>query len=265
MKHVVITGGTRGIGSGMVRGFLKKGYRITFSGKSDSTVSETMDSLSQDWDTSLYKGVVSDISQPDDINTLWDFGTSIFGTVDIWINNAGITNERNMFGNLDIEKVSRLIDTNIKGVVTATHTVFNRMKKQGGGFIYNMGGLGSDGRMISGLTPYGMSKKAVQYFTMAFSREIETENVKVGLLLPGMVLTDLLLDPIRKNREGSENQKRIFNILADEVEPVTGWLVDRILENDRNGKVISYMSKWKVAIRFLSAPFTGRDIVSKNL
>ena len=56
------------------------------------------------------------------------------------------------------------------------------MLKQGKGAIYNMGGLGSDGRMIEGLAPYGMSKRAVQYFTKAFAKEIKEGPVTVSLI-----------------------------------------------------------------------------------
>ncbi len=83
-----------------------------------------------------------------------------------------------------------------------------------------------------------MSKRAVQYFTKAFAREIKDGPVSVSLLLPGMVVTDMILDPIRKDPEGSKRARRIFNILAEEVETVAEFLVERILENEKNGAVI---------------------------
>ena len=54
----------------------------------------------------------------------------------------------------------------------ATHVAYNSMLHQGSGAIYNMEGLGSDGRRITGLTPYGSSKRAVRYFTDAFAAEV---------------------------------------------------------------------------------------------
>jgi short-subunit dehydrogenase len=213
----------------------------------------------------MFKGVVCDVKKTEDISTLWDFATKLFGDIDIWINNAGIANSQNIVGSIDPEEISRLIDTNIKGLVSACQISYQRMLKQGKGAIYNMGGLGSDGRMIKGLAPYGMSKRAVQYFTTAFAREVKNGPVTVSLLLPGMVVTDMILDPIRKDPEGSRRSRRIFNILAEEVETVAKFLVTRILENKKNGAVISYLTPFKAFSRFFTRPLSGRDIISDKL
>ncbi|HUS86134.1 MAG TPA: SDR family oxidoreductase [Bacteroidales bacterium] len=265
MKHVVVTGGSRGIGFGLVNEFLRSGCMVTFTATSDATLNRALDLLVEKWDNSRMRGVVCDVTRIRDLNTLRDFATKIFGPVDIWINNAGITNEERMFGELDPDNFTRIIDTNVKGVMLASHLAYNMMKDQGGGFIYNMGGLGSDGRMRKGLTPYGTSKRAVQYFTRALSREAEGGPVKVGLLLPGMVITDLVIDPIKKDPAGSRRFIRILNIMAEEVGPVTEFLVDRIMINTSNGATISFLSTAKMVKRFAAAPFVRRDIVSKYL
>ena len=92
MKHVVITGGTRGIGYGMVREFLIRGFNVTFCGTTDRSVMNAMSALTEQWSSKNFRGVVCDVSKKEDLINLWDFGTKIFGDVDIWINNAGISN-----------------------------------------------------------------------------------------------------------------------------------------------------------------------------
>ena len=266
MKHVVITGGTRGIGYGMVREFLLRGFNVTFCGTTDRSVMNAMSALTEQWPSKKFRGVVCDVSKKEDLINLWDFGTKIFGDVDIWINNAGITNTQASFNEIELEVFNMIIDTNIKGLMNATHMAYNNMLKQGKGFIYNTGGLGSDGRMIKGLTPYGMSKKAVQYFTMAFAKEIRKDkSVKIGLLLPGMVLTDMLLESIRQGDNNSRQLKRVCNLLADEVEPVAKYLVNKIIENDKNGVTISYSSSLKMFLRVPGRLMSGRDIVTDKL
>lgn len=266
MRHIVITGGTRGIGFGLVREFLTHGFNITFCGTKDQSVMTAMSSLTEKWSSKRFRGVVCDVSKKEDLLNLWNFGTKIFGEVDIWINNAGIDNVQTPFNKLDMDMFSKIIDTNIKGLMYATHIAYNNMVKQGKGFIYNMGGLGSDGRIIKGLTPYGMSKRAVQYFTKAFSREIEKDhNVKIGFILPGMVLTDMLLDPIRQGDKNSRQLKRVYNLLADEVEPVAEYLAERIIENEKNGAVISYSSSFKMFLKVPARFLNRRDIVSDKL
>lgn len=265
MKHVIITGGTRGIGYGLVKEFLNRGYRVTFTGTSDSSVNLAADRLSSEYETSQFRGIVCDVTKSDDLTTLWDFSTSIFGPVDIWFNNAGISNRELSFDRLESDEFRRVVDVNIRGLMEATHIAYNRMNQQGFGAIYNMGGLGSDGRMIKGLTPYGMSKRAVQYFTRAFSREVEGGNVIVSLVLPGMVITDLLLDPVRRNPAGSRRAIRIFNLLAEEVETVASFLVPRIIDNRKNGITISYLSGSRIIRNLITRPFSGEDIVRKHL
>jgi hypothetical protein len=92
-----------------------------------------------------------------DIAGLWDGAVNAFGRVDIWVNNGGKSNDQTPFHELDPAVFIRIIDTNVKGVMLATHIAYNRMLKQGFGALYNMEGLGSDGRRITGLTPYGTS------------------------------------------------------------------------------------------------------------
>jgi len=266
MKHVIITGGTRGIGYGMVKEFLRHGFNVTFCGTKDLTVMNAMSSLSELWSPKKFRGVVCDVSEKDDLINLWDFSTKVFGEVDIWINNAGINNIQAPFNKLDTDIISKIINTNITGLMYATHIAYNNMLKQDKGFIYNMGGLGSNGRRIKGLTPYGMSKRAVQYFTKAFAREIAKEqNIKIGFLLPGMVLTDMLLDSIRRGEDNSRQLKRVYNLLADEVEPVAEYLVDKIIQNEKNGVTISYSSSLKMFLKVPGRFLSGRDIVSDKL
>jgi NAD(P)-dependent dehydrogenase (short-subunit alcohol dehydrogenase family) len=231
MTHIVITGGTRGIGAGLVEEFVKQGCRVTYSGTTDRSVRSSYEEFSELIDPSMFKGVVCDVRKPSEIETLWDFATQIFGDVDIWINNAGVSNAENKVGDIEADEISKVIDTNIKGLITACQLSYQRMLKQGKGAIYNMGGLGSDGRIIHGLAPYGMSKRAVQYFTSAFAKEINEGPVSVSLLLPGMVITDMLLDPIRKDPDGSRKARCILIILAEEFQTVAAFLVEDFLIN----------------------------------
>ncbi len=124
-----------------------------------------------------------------------------------------------------------------------------------------MEGLGSDGRITPGLSIYGTSKRAMTYFTDAIVKENKDSQVKIGFLSPGMVVTDLLIGDMDRDKEKWQRQKRIFNILADRVETVTPFLVKQILWNTKHGAKIAWLTTPKIAFRFLTAPFIKRDIV----
>ncbi len=104
------------------------------------------------------------------------------------------------------------------------------------------------------LTIYGTSKSAISYFTRSLAIEAEKTNIKVGVLSPGMVATDLL----RKSL--NEKNRKIYNILGDKVGPVAYFLVREILKNDKNNANIRWLTGPKVMGRFIKSVFRKRDI-----
>jgi NAD(P)-dependent dehydrogenase (short-subunit alcohol dehydrogenase family) len=265
MKTAVITGGTRGIGAGLVKDFLKSGWNVAYSGTSEQTIEKSLQKLSGEFRKESYAAFKSDVTDEQDLKNLWDNAFNAFGRIDIWVNNAGIAYEQAPFHQVPPEVIMKIIDTNVRGLMLATNIAYNRMLQQGFGTIYNMEGLGSDGRVVPGLTPYGTSKRAVRYFTDAFAREVKNGPVIVGTIMPGMVLTDLLLDPLRKDPLKNKDIVRIYNILANGPETVTPFLVRKMTSNSKNGAKISFLTTWKAIWRFIYAPVTKRDVVSKYL
>jgi short-subunit dehydrogenase len=137
------------------------------------------------------------------------------------------------------------------------------MLQQGYGAIYNMEGMGADGRKHAGLTLYGTSKYAIDYFTESLALEAKETPVIIGRLRPGMVFTDMIVDRYKDRPSDWERAKKIFNIIADTVENVSPWLVKRMLENHKSGAVLSYSSSLKLMGRFLKSRFIKRDLFSK--
>jgi NAD(P)-dependent dehydrogenase (short-subunit alcohol dehydrogenase family) len=265
MKTAVITGGTRGIGASMVMDFLRNEWSVVYSGTNAGSVAGSLAHLDGKFRKGTYAAFTCDVTKEDEISRLWQNAVDTFGRVDIWVNNAGIGNDQELFFRLPSETIIRIIDTNVKGLMLATRIAYIKMLEQGSGAIYNMQGLGSDGRMIKGLTPYGTSKRAVQYFTEAFRKEIEDSDIIIGSINPGMVLTDLTLSQVRKDPEKNRQLIRIYNILANDPETVTPVLVKKMITNRRNGANIKYYTSWSVFRSFLLAPLSQRDVVSKYL
>ena len=265
MKTAVVTGGTRGIGAALVRSFLRAGWNVAWSGTSDSTTDRSLQLLEGHFERRCYAAFKCDVTSEADLVSLWDGAVRNFGTVDIWVNNAGTSSNQTPFHELCTGVFTRIIDTNVKGLMLAAHVAYNRMLAQGFGAIYNMEGLGSDGRRITGLTPYGTSKRAVRYFSEAFADEVKKGPVIVGTISPGMVLTDLTMTQIRNDPGNSRQLIKIYNILANEADAVAPFLVRKMIDNRKNGAKISWLTTGKVIRRFLFAPFSRRDIVSKYL
>jgi NAD(P)-dependent dehydrogenase (short-subunit alcohol dehydrogenase family) len=261
MKSVVITGSTRGIGFGMASAFFERGCSVVVSGRQQESVERALVSLREKASTGAVYGHACDVRDIVQVQSLWWSAREDLGHIDIWINNAGVSSmPKRTWENspLDAEKV---VSTNIVGVIHGSQVAVQGMLDQGFGAVYNMEGMGSDGRMRSGMILYGMTKCAVEYFTRGLVKETRGTPIVIGSIRPGMVITDLITDAYHGRPEEWERVKRIFNIIADRVENVAPWLVDRILYNTRTGVRISRSSWLRLTLRFLASPFSNRDIL----
>lgn len=256
-KTVVITGSTRGIGFGLALRFLERDCNVVLNGTTPESTSKAMAQLHRY--RQQVTGVTADISTPEGITKLYDEAVRHFSRVDIWINNAAIVNERRKTWELDHHAINRVIEVNIEGVIHGTIIPFQRMITQGGGKIFNMEGLGSDGFIQDGMTIYGTTKSALTYFTRSFAHETRNTAVHIGTLSPGMVVTDMLRSTINENSEDSLKKKRFFNIMADDVETVSDFLCTRILSSTSQSPRIKWLTKPGMLKKLLIAPFRKRN------
>ncbi len=261
MAYIVITGSTRGIGFGLAEAFLARDQAVVISGRSQQAVEQAAARLEERFPQERILGFPCDVTDIGALQALWAAAVARFGRVDIWINNAGITNPRVPLWQQSPEMIAAVVDTNLKGTMYGCRVAAAGMLAQGGGFIYNMEGLGSDGRMVPGLALYGSTKSGLAYFTKALVAETRDTSVGVGSLSPGMVVTDLLLEEDGSNRPDWERSQRALNILADRVETVTPWLADKILANQQHGARIRWLTTAKIFGRFLTAPFVRRQVL----
>ena len=264
MKTIVITGSTRGIGYGLADAFLNLGCAVTVSGRTETSVGGAVSKLSAEHQAERVLGRPCDVTHIGQVQALWDAAAARFGKIDIWINNAGINHPRRDFWEHSPERVQAVVDINLVGAMYGSQVALRGMLDQGFGSLYNMEGLGSDGRRVEGMTLYSSTKYGLRYLTDSLVEETRGTPVMVGALSPGMTLTDMLTSEEVRSEEDWEATKRIFNILADRVEDVTPWLARQILDNERTGVRIKWLTRSKIITRFLSAPFRQRDLFAES-
>jgi NAD(P)-dependent dehydrogenase (short-subunit alcohol dehydrogenase family) len=259
--NVVITGSTRGIGLGLAHEFLKAGHDVLVSGRSSAAVEQVVARLRAEFPGRKTAGKVCEVADFAQVQGLWDAAVAAFGSVDIWVNNAGADGIKAPFFMLPPDNYVKTINTNIIGLMHCNRVAIPAMYKQGSGMIWNMEGFGSNGAVRPTLSVYGTSKSAVAYFTRALVKELGKSPVSVGYLSPGIVVTDLLVPPPERRNEHWEKSKKILNILADTVETVTPFLVAGMLANHgRNGAAVRWLTNGKVRMRFLMSIFRRRDV-----
>jgi NADP-dependent 3-hydroxy acid dehydrogenase YdfG len=264
MKAVVITGSTRGIGHGLAVEFLKSGCQVMLSGRSQAKVDVEVKQLAKQYGDDKVAGQVCEVADVQQVQSLWDAAKRAFGKVDIWINNAGVTHTTKLLAEMDSAEIKPVIDTNITGMIYGSKIALQGMLKQGFGQIYNMEGHGSNDSKLPGVSVYGTSKRALRYLTEALIDETEDTPVQVCFLSPGIVLTDFLINGLRKRpAEELESVKPILNCLADTVETVTPFLVEQILKNDKHGVEIAWLTDEKANERLNSDEYFSRDLFSQ--
>ncbi len=240
--HVFITGGSKGIGRGMVIEFLKRGHSVSFTGTSDDSIKKSSIDLKGD-----FLGLVCDVRNYDDLVKAKELAINKFECIDIWINNAGIGQAYKDVSDLTESEIKDVININVNGMIMGTSIALTEMKKQNHGTIYNMEGLGSDGRVIPKTLIYGSSKRLLRYFSKGINKELKGfKEINVGTLSPGMVFTDLLL------KDSSPESMKIINILGNSVEEVTPFLVEKMISGKKN---INWLTNRKVMYKFFISLF----------
>ena len=211
-KKVIVTGGNRGIGKGIVLSLLDQGYFVLATSRD----SKKFDMSHQNLEVANLD--VCDQASIDDFQKIVnDFDP------DILINNAGITKD-NLFLRMTEDDWAEVIDTNLNSVFRMTKLVVRGMLKKKWGRIINISSIsGSMGN--PGQTNYSASKAGVEAFSRSLAKELGSRNITVNSVAPGFIQTDMtqgLIDEeitkkIPLQRVGSvEDVASLINFLVSE-------------------------------------------------
>jgi NAD(P)-dependent dehydrogenase (short-subunit alcohol dehydrogenase family) len=257
MKTIVITGSTRGIGFALAREFLKRGCNVVISGRSDASVKDSVANLEAEYPNNQIAGFACDVTQYDKIEALWRLAKTKFGDIDIWINNAGISNEQADCWEIPEDEIRSVIETNILGELFGTKVAIQGFLDQGYGSVYNVEGLGANGKTnnAKGLSVYGMSKAGLHYFNQCLFKELDHPKIIAGALQPGMVLTDLVTRQYEDKPEEWEKIKGILGIISSPINEVAVWMTNKILTNRKNGAYFRYGGTLRIMKRMILSPF----------
>ena len=206
--------------------------------------------------------VYCDVTSEKDLNHLMDETIGEFGKVDIWINNAGVNQPMKPIWELETSVVDKLIDIDLKSAVIGSKIAMKQMIKQGFGQIYGVEGYGSNDAYMLGLSVYGTSKRAITYFFRALAKEVDEMkyNIQIGLLSPGIMITDFITHSMGNDKfELPEKTKKVYNILGDYPDVISNFLVNKIINNDKNNVRFNWLTNKKASFRFMTCAFNKRD------
>lgn len=195
-KVVIVTGGTRGIGKGIVKKFHHEGAQVVFSYVSSDEQAKALTSELGGDDVSAFK---SDASIMADAQQLVDHTISKYGRVDVLINNAGITRD-NLMLRMSEDQWDEVIRVNLKSVFNLTKAVMRPMLKQRSGSIINMSSVvGVFGN--AGQANYAASKAGVIGFSKSIAKEVGSRGIRCNIITPGFIQTEMTAELDDKTKE----------------------------------------------------------------
>jgi len=183
-KVVVITGGSSGIGKALVLEALQRGARVACCGRSLEKLTEAF----PDADPARLMLMACDVSSFEDCKQFMDASLQRFGTLDVLINNAGIT-MRALFNELDLDVIRNLMDINFWGTVNITKLALPALIASKGVVLGVSSIAGYRG--LPGRTGYSASKFAMQGFLESLRTELLHSGVHVMWVSPGFTASNI--------------------------------------------------------------------------
>ena len=208
-KNVIITGATRGIGREIALTLAKNGANIAINYRNFNSELEALINEIKSFGVDVL-AIKCDVSVSDDVDNFVKEVKSHFKTIDVLVNNAGITKD-GLILRMKEEDFDDVLDVNLKGTFNTTKFVSSIMVRQKCGKIINISSVvGISGN--SGQCNYAASKAGVIGFSKSVARELSSRNINVNVIAPGYINTDMtknLPDKIKEEVIKSIPMKRI--------------------------------------------------------
>lgn len=181
-KVTLVSGGSRGIGKAMAKGFAERGAKVIVTGRQEDVLKATSKDLASDYR-------VCDVAKTQSIEQCVASVMEQYGRIDVLLNVAGV-NIRQPTLEFTEEQYDYVVDINQKGAFFMVQAVGRQMLQQGSGSIVNVDSLNTYAP-VKNVLPYAMSKNAVVAMTRGLALEWGPGGVRVNSIAPGFILTDL--------------------------------------------------------------------------
>lgn len=212
-KTAVVTGGARGIGKSTCLVLAAEGAAVAVTDILDDEGRQVAQDISAGGGTAQYWHL--DTADEELVRTVFEQVEGQFGSIDVLVNNAGISGTNKPTHEVTAEEWSKVMDVNVKGVFLCTKYAIPKMKESGGGSIINLSSIygivgGAD------LPPYHASKGAIRLMTKTDALLYAGDGIRVNSVHPGYIWTPL----VEKLAEGSDEGVEAFRQKLDRLHPI---------------------------------------------
>ena len=214
-KVAIVTGGGSGIGRGVALALAQAGAQVVVCGRRLHPIEETVRVIQQKAGQAL--GVQADVSQPEDVERLVQAALQAFGSLDILINNAGVSGGAQIHTH-EIQDWERVMATNLRGPFLLARAVLPILQAKRSGHIINISSE-SGLEYYPGDGAYGISKHALNAMGEYIQRENQDYNIRVNTICPGMVVSEMTQDS-----DGLDHAKCLY---PEDIADLVLWLLTR--------------------------------------
>jgi NAD(P)-dependent dehydrogenase (short-subunit alcohol dehydrogenase family) len=187
-KTVIVTGGGRGLGLGISRGFASAGAKVALVGRTVETLNTAVESIRAEG--GIAHAFAADVANEDSVTALCRDVLALWGKIDVLVNNAGINPWYKRPEDTELAEWQQIIDVNLTGVFLACKHAGRAMLAAGEGAIINITSVG--GRVaLARTTSYCAAKGGVELLTKQLAFDWASKGIRVNAVAPGYFETDL--------------------------------------------------------------------------
>ncbi|WP_347860784.1 SDR family oxidoreductase [Salimicrobium sp. PL1-032A] len=187
-KTAIITGASSGIGKSIAHHLASNGANVVLAARRSERLKELSDEVESNYSVGT-KVVETDVTKKEDLENLVKETKETFGSVDIFVNNAGVM-LLSFLKNDHVDEWEQMVDVNIKGVLFGIHAALPTMIEQESGHVINISSVAGH-EVFPSSAVYSATKYAVRALSMGMEKELSRTGVRVTNISPGAVDTEL--------------------------------------------------------------------------
>jgi NAD(P)-dependent dehydrogenase (short-subunit alcohol dehydrogenase family) len=188
-KTAIITGSGRGIGEGIALALAREGANVVVNDRNLDNANAVVKKIISEGGKAM--AFQADVTSKTSLIAMVDAAVKKYGSLDIWVNNAGIESLPTLLKDIPEEQWDRTLSVNLKGVFFGCQAAIPQMMKQGKGRIINIGSSAGKRMSFFGSADYTASKHGVTGLTLHLAWELADSQITVNTIMPGATLTPL--------------------------------------------------------------------------
>lgn len=223
--HIIVTGGSRGIGAAVSRKLAGDGYAVAVNYTSNTAAAEAIVREITDAGGRAH-AIRADVADEAEIAAMFVEAERALGPIVGLVNNAGMIGRHGRADTQTAAELARLFAVNVLGTMLCCGEAVRRMSTAHGGkggAIVNLGSVAGRTGGMPGIRPYAATKGAIEAFTKGLANEVALEGIRVNAVAPGLIGTDMATETMRANAAGSIPVGRLGE--PTEVAEAIAWLL----------------------------------------